>query len=89
MTTKGVTSDPVTEIARICGGTQNLMYRFRSGGRQYVLRRGPQHLRPNTNDALPGRRACAGKAPRRVGDMLHGVAVGLLTQATGFIEEGL
>src|SRR5262245_6025498 len=40
---------PVTSIA---GGTQNVLLRFRRGGREYVLRRGPRHLRPVSNDVL-------------------------------------
>jgi aminoglycoside phosphotransferase (APT) family kinase protein len=40
---------PVTTIA---GGTQNVLLRFARGGREYVLRRGPRHLRPVSNDVL-------------------------------------
>ncbi|WP_309229724.1 MULTISPECIES: phosphotransferase family protein [unclassified Blastococcus] len=36
----------------IPGGTQNVMLRVRRGGRRYVLRRPPRHLRPRSNDAL-------------------------------------
>ncbi len=34
-------------------------------------------------------RAHAGKAPKSTGDMLHAIAVGLLDNATVFIEKGL
>jgi len=34
-------------------------------------------------------RARAGKAPKSVGDMLHAIAIGLLNNATVFIERGL
>jgi aminoglycoside phosphotransferase (APT) family kinase protein len=36
----------------LAGGTQNVLLRFERGGRAYVLRRGPRHLRPKTNDQL-------------------------------------
>ncbi|MFI8975294.1 phosphotransferase family protein [Nocardia asteroides] len=52
MATHGLRGDVITGIAPIGGGTQNLMYRFDFGGRSYVLRRGPRHLRPKTNEAL-------------------------------------
>jgi aminoglycoside phosphotransferase (APT) family kinase protein len=43
---------PITDVKPVGGGTQNIMLRFRRGGREYVLRRGPRHLRPRSNDAL-------------------------------------
>src|SRR5689334_18937618 len=49
---KGVADRPITEIQPIGGGTQNLMFRFRCGDNWLVLRRGPRHLRPHTDDAL-------------------------------------
>jgi aminoglycoside phosphotransferase (APT) family kinase protein len=49
---RGVADGQVTEIEQIGGGTQNLMFRFRCDDAQLVLRRGPRHLRPHTNDAL-------------------------------------
>src|SRR6202171_3056580 len=49
---KGVAYGQVTAIEKIGGGTQNLMFRFRCGDAQLVLRRGPRHPRPHTNDAL-------------------------------------
>jgi aminoglycoside phosphotransferase (APT) family kinase protein len=39
-------------VERLGGGTQNILVRFRRGGREYVLRRPPAHLRPKSNDAL-------------------------------------
>jgi aminoglycoside phosphotransferase (APT) family kinase protein len=39
-------------VERLGGGTQNILIRFRRGGREYVLRRPPAHLRPRSNDAL-------------------------------------
>ena len=49
---KGAANVRVTEIEPIGGGTQNLMFGFRCGDARLVLRRGPRHLRPHTNDAL-------------------------------------
>ncbi len=49
---KGVADGRITEIAPIGGGTQNLMFGFQCGGARFVLRRGPRHLRPHTNEAL-------------------------------------
>jgi aminoglycoside phosphotransferase (APT) family kinase protein len=40
------------DIVELGGGTQNVMLRFRRGDRALVLRRGPLHLRPDTNDAI-------------------------------------
>jgi aminoglycoside phosphotransferase (APT) family kinase protein len=46
-----VAGGAVTDIEVIGGGTQNLMFRFQCGDVRLVLRRGPRHLRPHTNDA--------------------------------------
>lgn len=42
----------ITDAQAIGGGTQNIMLIFTRSGRRYVLRRGPQHLRPHTNRAI-------------------------------------
>lgn len=39
-------------IRLLAGGTQNVLVRFARGGREYVLRRPPPHLRPKSNDSL-------------------------------------
>jgi aminoglycoside phosphotransferase (APT) family kinase protein len=52
LTAKGVAEGQVTDIEQIGGGTQNMMFRFQCGHASLVLRRGPRHLRPHTNDAL-------------------------------------
>src|SRR5213592_3321022 len=49
---RGVAEGRVTDVEQIGGGTQNLMFKFRCGDACLVLRRGPRHLRPHTNDAL-------------------------------------
>ncbi|GAB3628426.1 phosphotransferase family protein [Pandoraea terrae] len=52
MDSAGLPGGPVEDVQPIGGGTQNVMLRFRRGGSNYVLRRGPRHLRPHSNDAL-------------------------------------
>lgn len=52
MDEQGLTGGPITDAEPLTGGTQNIMLRFTRGGRAFVLRRGPRHLRPKTNDAL-------------------------------------
>ena len=39
-------------IERLAGGTQNILVRFERGGRSYVLRRPPKHLRKASNEVL-------------------------------------
>lgn len=39
-------------VETLSGGTQNTLVRFQRGGGDYVLRRGPRHLRPASNDVL-------------------------------------
>ncbi|RHW28975.1 phosphotransferase family protein [Nocardioides immobilis] len=53
---RGLGSGPLTAVSPISGGTQNIMLRFERSGRTYVLRRGPEHLRPRSNDVI--RREC-------------------------------
>jgi len=43
---------PIRDVRLLTGGTQNVLVRFHRGGRDYVLRRPPRHLRPKSNDAL-------------------------------------
>ncbi|MCP9955864.1 phosphotransferase [Actinomadura madurae] len=49
---QGLPGGPFEDVEVLTGGTQNTLVRFRRGGREYVLRRGPGHLRPRTNDVL-------------------------------------
>lgn len=37
---------------RLAGGSQNILLRFARSGRDYVLRRPPEHLRANSNDTM-------------------------------------
>jgi len=64
---RGLGRGPIASVAPISGGTQNVMLRFVRDGRPYVLRRGPEHLRPRSNDVI--RREC------RVLRSLSGTAV--------------
>lgn len=48
----GLESGPITGAHPIGGGTQNIMMRFTRGAREFVLRRGPAHLRRATNDTF-------------------------------------
>ncbi|MGW5517828.1 phosphotransferase family protein [Nocardia africana] len=52
MDTRGLAGGPLTNLRKLGGGTQNIMLRFVRGEREFVLRRGPLHLRVNTNDNL-------------------------------------
>ncbi len=52
MDAQGLPSGEFVELSRLTGGTQNVMLRVRRGGRRYVLRRPPRHLRRHSNDAL-------------------------------------
>lgn len=52
MDSRGLGSGPLEALTPITGGTQNIMVRFNRAGRDYVLRRGPQHLRPRSNDVI-------------------------------------
>ena len=49
---EGLPGGAIEDVQPVGGGTQNIMLRFRRGGGDYVLRRGPRHLRPRSNDAL-------------------------------------
>jgi len=52
MEREALPAGPITGIQLLAGGTQNVLVRFSRGGRDYVLRRPPRHLRPRSNDAL-------------------------------------
>ena len=42
----------ITDARALPGGTQNLLMQFTRGGHDYVLRRGPRHLRRSSNDVM-------------------------------------
>lgn len=52
MDREGLGAGPIEDLARVAGGTQNVMVRFRRGEAEYVLRRGPEHLRPRSNASI-------------------------------------
>jgi aminoglycoside phosphotransferase (APT) family kinase protein len=52
MDAQGLPRGPFEHVELLAGGTQNVLLRFARGGAEYVLRRGPRHLRPKTNDAM-------------------------------------
>jgi aminoglycoside phosphotransferase (APT) family kinase protein len=52
MSQQGLGQGPLEDVHEISGGTQNIMLRFSRSGREYVLRRGPQHLRPRSNTVI-------------------------------------
>jgi aminoglycoside phosphotransferase (APT) family kinase protein len=52
MLEQGLPDGPIERVETLAGGTQNVLLRFERGGRAYVLRRGPPHLRPISNDVM-------------------------------------
>lgn len=48
----GLGAGEIEGVTPIGGGTQNIMVRFTRDGRDYVLRRGPEHLRPGSNKVI-------------------------------------
>ncbi len=42
----------IASVETLAGGTQNVLLKFDRGGRWFVLRRGPPHLRPKSNDVI-------------------------------------
>ena len=52
MDEQGLPTGPFEHVETLAGGTQNVLVRFARGGRAYVLRRPPPHLRPASNEVL-------------------------------------
>ncbi|OBJ46464.1 aminoglycoside phosphotransferase [Mycolicibacterium mucogenicum] len=52
MDSRCLDGDLIEHVRPLGGGTQNFMLRFTRGGRDFVLRRGPEHLRASTNANL-------------------------------------
>lgn len=63
----GLEHGPLTSLQLLAGGTQNILLRFDRGGREFVLRRPPLHLRKNSNDTM--------KREARVLEALSGTVV--------------
>jgi aminoglycoside phosphotransferase (APT) family kinase protein len=49
---QGLPEGPIEQVELLAGGTQNILLRFARGGRGYVLRRPPPHLRANSNETM-------------------------------------
>jgi aminoglycoside phosphotransferase (APT) family kinase protein len=52
MDAAGLGSGAITCVQTLAGGSQNILLRFTRSGRDYVLRRPPQHLRANSNETM-------------------------------------
>lgn len=52
MDARGHEHGPLSNVEELGGGTQNILVRFRRGQKTYVLRRGPLHKRPSSDDAM-------------------------------------
>ena len=52
MDAQGLPPGAIERAEVLAGGTQNVLVRFARGGREYVLRRPPPHLRPSSNEVL-------------------------------------
>lgn len=52
MDDEGLAPGPIEDLVPLAGGTQNVMVKFSRGGREFVFRRGPWHLRPKSNDQI-------------------------------------
>lgn len=52
MADQGITDGPIVEVARMAGGTQNVLLRIRTPDREVVLRRPPEHPRARSNETI-------------------------------------
>lgn len=52
MKQEGLGNGTIDDVRLLAGGTQNILVRFRSGDRDYVLRRPPVHVRDNSNETM-------------------------------------
>ena len=52
MDDRGLEAGPISDVALIAGGTQNVLVRFRRGEREFVLRRPPPHKRANSDETM-------------------------------------
>lgn len=48
----GLSGGPIERLELLSGGSQNVLARFERGGRAFVLRRPPLHLRANSNETM-------------------------------------
>ena len=52
MDTQDLPPGEIQSAVALGGGTQNVLVRFERGGRSFIVRRGPRHLRPKSNHAI-------------------------------------
>jgi aminoglycoside phosphotransferase (APT) family kinase protein len=52
MDAQGLEGGPIENPRLLGGGTQNILLKFERGGRSFVLRRPPKHLRKNSNETM-------------------------------------
>ncbi|BBZ04210.1 putative aminoglycoside phosphotransferase [Mycolicibacterium chitae] len=52
LASSGIGAGDVSGVRPVGGGTQNIMVQFDLEPSTYILRRGPRHLRPRSNDAI-------------------------------------
>jgi aminoglycoside phosphotransferase (APT) family kinase protein len=52
MDERGLGEGPLSEVTTLSGGSQNILVRFRRAEKEYVLRRGPEHKRVNTDQTM-------------------------------------
>ncbi len=52
MDTRGLEAGPISDVAAITGGTQNILLSFRRGARVFVLRHPPPHKRANSDATM-------------------------------------
>jgi aminoglycoside phosphotransferase (APT) family kinase protein len=96
MDEQGLGCGELGEFAPLPGGTQNVMAMFSRSGRRYVIRRGPRHLRPRSNqnitremtllEALGSTEVPHARliASCRREDVLHGAVFYLMEPVDGF-----
>lgn len=49
---QGLNGGAIEDATLLAGGTQNILLKFGRGGREFVLRRPPLHLRANSNETM-------------------------------------
>ncbi len=49
---RGLGQGPVRDVIALAGGSQNILLRFSRDGQDYVLRRPPEHPRPESNETM-------------------------------------
>jgi aminoglycoside phosphotransferase (APT) family kinase protein len=52
MDSERLETGPISAVSQLAGGTQNILLRFRRGGREFVCRRPPLHPRPQSNKIM-------------------------------------